>query len=213
MRGAFVLAEAGLARRPPATTHWSYTEVLAARYPSTDVVHDVLYVDEGRVITSAGSAAGIDACLHILRREHGAEAANATARALVVAPHRAGGQAQFIEYPVPASATVTPSAGPWAIARATRRCRARHQRDRSPRPHEPTDLRSSVPEAAPDCPHSSGCCSSACCGHSTCWRRRPCDIDAVARRCGFSDAVALRPHFRRLVGVPPQAYRATFRAA
>ncbi|MCR0983063.1 transcriptional regulator FtrA [Roseomonas populi] len=99
--GAFVLAAAGLLDGGRATTHWRYAEALAARHPTVTVVPDVLYVDSGQVLTAAGTAAGIDLCLHLIRRDHGAEAANKVARRLVVPPHREGGQAQFIERPVP----------------------------------------------------------------------------------------------------------------
>ncbi|GAM08257.1 HTH-type transcriptional regulator CdhR [Geobacter sp. OR-1] len=102
--GAFVLAAAGLLSGRPATTHWLLTDELAKRYPDIDVRPDVLYVDDGQIITSAGVAAGIDCCLHLLRRLHGAEAASRVARRMVVPPHRQGGQAQYIETPVGKSA-------------------------------------------------------------------------------------------------------------
>jgi transcriptional regulator GlxA family with amidase domain len=94
--GAFVLAAAGLLDGRRATTHWQYAGQLARRYPEIEVDPGVLYVDQGQVITSAGTAAGIDACLHVVRVEHGAAAANQLARRMVVAPHRDGGQAQFV---------------------------------------------------------------------------------------------------------------------
>ncbi|MFJ3787743.1 helix-turn-helix domain-containing protein [Kitasatospora sp. NPDC090091] len=95
--GAFALAAAGLLDGHEATTHWRYAELLQQRYPSVRVNPDVLYVDNGSVLTSAGSAAGIDLCLHLVRRDHGAKVANSVARRFVVPPHRDGGQAQFIE--------------------------------------------------------------------------------------------------------------------
>jgi transcriptional regulator GlxA family with amidase domain len=101
--GAFVLAEAGLLDGKTATTHWHCAQALAERYPAVRVDRDVLYVDEGDVLTSAGVAAGLDCCLHLLRQLCGAEASNRVARRLVIAPHRQGGQAQFIEQAVPAS--------------------------------------------------------------------------------------------------------------
>lgn len=101
--GAFVLAEAGLLDGRAATTHWYCASELARRFPAVEVRADVLYVDEGTLLTSAGSAAGIDCCLHLIRQQHGAELANQVARRLVVPPHREGGQAQFIEQPLPAA--------------------------------------------------------------------------------------------------------------
>ncbi|MGN9846950.1 GlxA family transcriptional regulator [Nonomuraea sp. H19] len=100
--GSFLLAAAGLLDGRRATTHWSLAGDLAARYPEVTVMPDALYVDEGGIVTGAGSASGIDMCLHLIRREHGAAVANAIARQVVVAPHREGGQAQYIPAPVPA---------------------------------------------------------------------------------------------------------------
>ncbi|MDN6881976.1 helix-turn-helix domain-containing protein [Variovorax sp. CAN2819] len=102
--GAFVLAEAGLLDGRPATTHWKLAPAFAKQYPKVKLQPEVLYVDDGNVLTSAGTAAGIDCCLHLLRVRHGAETANRAARRMVVAPHRQGGQAQYIEQPVPATA-------------------------------------------------------------------------------------------------------------
>ncbi len=101
--GAFLLAAAGLLDGRRAATHWRYAATLAARYPQVHVDPGVLYVEDGPVVTSAGTAAAIDACLHLVRAEHGAAVANALARRMVVAPHRSGGQAPFVESPVPAS--------------------------------------------------------------------------------------------------------------
>jgi len=101
--GAFLLAAAGLLDGRRAATHWRYASDLAARYPAVRVDPAVLYVEDGPVITSAGTAAAIDACLHLVRAEHGAAVANALARRMVVPPHRAGGQVQFVEMPVPAT--------------------------------------------------------------------------------------------------------------
>lgn len=101
--GAFLLAAAGLLDGRRAATHWRHAPALAARHPAVDVDPDVLYVEDGPVITSAGTAAAIDACLHLVRAEHGAAVANALARRMIVSPHRAGGQAQFVENPVPAT--------------------------------------------------------------------------------------------------------------
>jgi AraC family transcriptional activator FtrA len=99
--GAFVLAAAGLLHGKRATTHWRYADALKARYRDVIVAPDVLYVDEGNILTSAGTAAGLDLCLHLIRKDFGAEAANMVARRLVVPAHRDGGQAQFIKQAVP----------------------------------------------------------------------------------------------------------------
>jgi len=99
--GVFVLAAAGLLDNRQATTHWRYTDLLQQRYPAIQVTPDVLYIDNGDVLTSAGSAAGIDLCLHLVRRDYGSVAANRVARRLVVSPHRDGGQAPFIQQAVP----------------------------------------------------------------------------------------------------------------
>src|SRR3954447_15044614 len=102
--GVFVLAATGLLNGRPATTHWKFAADLARVYPTIEVRPDVLYVDNGQVMTSAGSAAGIDLCLHVVRQDYGAEIANSVARRMVVAAHRDGGQAQFVEQPVLAEA-------------------------------------------------------------------------------------------------------------
>ncbi|QOF79115.1 GlxA family transcriptional regulator [Variovorax sp. 38R] len=102
--GAFVLAEAGLLDGRPATTHWHLAAAFAKQYPQVVLQPEVLYVDDGDVLTSAGTAAGIDCCLHLLRVRYGADTANRAARRMVVAPHRQGGQAQYIQQPMPAAA-------------------------------------------------------------------------------------------------------------
>ncbi|CAN5620456.1 helix-turn-helix domain-containing protein [soil metagenome] len=103
--GAFALADAGALDGRTATTHWIYVDLLSQRYPKIDVDPTPLYVDNGQVLTSAGCAAGLDLCLHIVRSDHGAKIANDVARRLVVSPHRAGGQAQYIDTPVPEPTT------------------------------------------------------------------------------------------------------------
>jgi AraC family transcriptional activator FtrA len=106
--GAFVLAAADLLDGRRATTHWMYAETLADQFPAIDVDPNVLYIDQGQILTSAGTAARIDLCLHLVRLDHGAEVANAFARRMVVPPHRDGGQAQYVRMPVAES----PSEGP-----------------------------------------------------------------------------------------------------
>jgi len=109
--GAYVLAEAGLLNGRQATTHWECAADFAQRYPEVQVDADRLYIVDGNIVTSAGTAAGIDCCLHLLRQDYGAEAANCVARRLVVPPHRQGGQAQFIDQPLPATARDSRLAG------------------------------------------------------------------------------------------------------
>ncbi|MER7007167.1 helix-turn-helix domain-containing protein [Dactylosporangium sp. NPDC000555] len=211
--GAYVLAEAGLLDRRRATTHWRHLDEFAASFPAVSVVADALYVDEGPVVTSAGSAAGLDACLHLVRREHGPELANAAARALVVAPQRAGGQAQFVEHPVPRL-----PAGD-AVADAMR-----FALDRLGEPG--LDVGALAAEVhlsrrtfdrrfreATGCSPLQWLLTQRVLRAQHLLSSTDAVIDVVARACGFADGVALRPHFRRVVGVPPQTYRATFRAA
>jgi AraC family transcriptional activator FtrA len=110
--GAFALAHAGLLDGRRATTHWDSAAELAAQFPAVHMEPDVLYVDEGAVLTSAGVAAGLDHCLHVIRCDHGAELAAHLARHTVIAPHRDGGQAQFIERPVEPLVLGAPRLGP-----------------------------------------------------------------------------------------------------
>lgn len=208
--GAFVLAAAGLLDGRRATTHWMCSATLAQRYPKIQVEADVLYVDDGRVLTSAGSSSGIDACLHLLRRDHGASVAATVARRMVVPPHRSGGQAQYIERPVPDQADDHPvlAAAGWAVGRleqaievgdmAARAAMSRRSFDRAFR-----ELTGSSP--------------LRWLLHQRVLRAQrllestDLSVDAVANAVGFASAVTLRSHFRRLVGVSPQSYRTTFR--
>src|ERR1700724_939895 len=103
--GVFVLAATGLLDGKRATTHWRYVDRLTSRFPNVRVESDRLYIDEGSILTSAGSAAGIDLCLHIVRRDYGAGIANSVARRLVMPPHRDGGQAQYVQEPIPVKST------------------------------------------------------------------------------------------------------------
>ena len=209
--GAFVLAEAGLLDGRRATTHWRHLAGLAQGYPAIEVVDDALYVDEGTVVTSAGSAAGLDACLHLLRREHGPAVANAAARALVVAPQRPGGQTQFVDRPVPhlpAGDGVADAMG-HALGHLAdpaldvdRLAAAAHVSRRT------FDRR--FREAA-------GCSPLQWLLHQRVRHAQDLlagtdlTVDAVARASGFADGVAMRPHFRRILGVSPQSYRTSFR--
>ncbi|WP_169947535.1 GlxA family transcriptional regulator [Microbispora sp. H11081] len=207
--GTFVLAAAGLLGNRAASTHWAYAGLLARLHPDVSVRADDLYVDEGRILTSAGSAGGIDLCLHLVRREFGADAATAIARRMVVAPHRAGGQAQFVAHPVPDHAADDPLsvALDWAArhldqplgadALAARALMSRRTFDR--RFREVTGTSPARWLLHQRVLHAQRLLETS-----------DLPIEQVARRSGFASAVALRPHFRRLVGVSPAAYRQSF---
>lgn len=207
--GAFVLAGAGLLDGRSATTHWLCTGLLAERHPQVDVRPDVLFVDEGTVLTAAGSAAGLDACLHLLGREHGTAAAAAVARRMVVPLQRAGGQAQFIDHPMPAPDGDCPVARTlhWALEHLSQPLEVAALAARAHLSRRSFDRRFRA--VTGQSPHR--------------WvldqrvlraRRllESCDlsVEEIARSSGFSSAVALRPHFRRISGLSPTAYRQTF---
>jgi transcriptional regulator GlxA family with amidase domain len=206
--GAFALAAAGVLDGRRATTHWWHAAELAARYPAVTVDPDVLYVDEGTVLTSAGVAAGVDLCLHLIRRDHGAELANKVARRIVVPAHRDGGQAQFIERPVPnlAGESLEPTRA-WALARLTEpltvAAMARHACV-----SERTFARRFVGET--------GTTPLQWLLHQRVLLARDrlettrASIDQIAADCGFGTAANLRLHFRRLLSTTPTAYRRTF---
>lgn len=207
--GAFVLAAAGLLDGRRATTHWAHTEALAARHPRVEVDPDVLYVDEGSVLTSAGKSAAIDLCLHLVRTDYGPAVANTAARRLVVPPHRAGGQAQFVTTPVPAQDD-HPLAElfPWVMQRLD----------------QPLTVEDLARQANLSSRHL-GRHFRAITGTTPLqWLlnqriRRAQElletsdnsIDAIATAAGMGTATTLRRHFHRTVGVPPDVYRRTFR--
>lgn len=206
--GVFVLAAAGLLDGRRATTHWRYTEILRSRYPSIDVEPDVLYVQDGRVFTSAGSAAGIDLCLQLVRLDHGAEIANQVARRLVVSPHRDGGQAQFIAQPVPARpAGGLAPAMDWALARLDRSIGVgdlARVAALSPR----TLLRRFRDEVG-DTPHRWLLRQRVLAAQRQLESSRA-GIEEIASAVGFGTAQTLRLHFRRILRTSPNAYRRRF---
>jgi AraC family transcriptional activator FtrA len=206
--GVFVLAAAGILTDERVTTHWRYADKLQSNYPRLQVDANVLYVDSGQILTSAGSAAGLDLCLHLVRRDHGPRIANHVARRLVMAPHRNGGQAQFIERPVQARADNRLSS---VIAQLAERI------------DEPFTI-ASMARAAAMSPRTFMRRFREATGRSPAeWlidarieRARELlettqlGIDAIATHCGFGSGATLRHHFRRKVTLSPIAYREQF---
>ena len=205
--GAFVLGEAGLLEGRACTTHWRHTAELERRYPTARVDPNVLYVLDERVMTSAGTAAGLDLCLHLMRREFGAEVANTVARRMVVPAHRDGGQAQFIDLPIACTsdglsqlmdvllAELAEDHTVESMARrvnmSARTFARRFQQATGTTPHA-WMLRQRVLYA-----------------------RRQLEstdepIELIAQRSGFGTAALLRHHFQRHTGVAPTAYRRSF---
>ncbi|WP_148616167.1 GlxA family transcriptional regulator [Nocardioides rubriscoriae] len=209
--GAFVLAAAGLLDGRRATTHWSAAEEFERLYPRVDLDPRVLYVDDGDVLTSAGLSAGVDLCLHLIRTAAGAQVAHRVARHMVVPPWRDGGQAQFIETPLPEMGDQsTTGARAWALA---------HLADRVTLPQLAQQASMSVRTFNRRFRAETGLTPGA-------WlvqqRLRHAQrlleagdlgVDEVAARSGFGTAASLRAHLRAATGVSPSAYRATFRLA
>jgi transcriptional regulator GlxA family with amidase domain len=209
--GAFVLGAAGVLDGRPATTHWAHADSFRQLYPAVRLDENLLFVDDGDVLTSAGLAAGVDLCLHLIRRDHGVAAATRTARYCVVAPWRDGGQAQFIDRPVPTSGQDgTAYAREWALANLDRPLdvarlagearmsvrtfnrRFREETGRSPGAwliERRVDHARHLLETT-DLP-----------------------VDDVARLSGLGSGASLRQHLRAAIGVAPLAYRRTYRGA
>lgn len=205
--GTFALGEAGLLDGRRCTTHWMYADELARRYPTAEVDPAVLYVEDRGVISSAGTAAGIDACLHLVRRELGAQHAAVIARRMVVPPHRDGGQAQYVDTPLPCDADTLAPLLAWMA--------------------EHLDAELTVPELAARALMSertfarrfraeTGTTPAAWVTRQRLVRaqelleRTNAGVDEVARLSGFGSAAILRHHFGRVLGTSPQAYRRQF---
>ncbi|MER5972523.1 helix-turn-helix domain-containing protein [Streptomyces sp. NPDC002055] len=209
--GAFVLAAAGLLDGRPATTHWKSADRFRELYPAVELDPDVLYTDDGDVLTSAGEASGIDLCLHMIRRDHGAAVANEVARSTVVPPHRDGGQAQFIQRPVPETRrSSTGTARAWALRRLDRPLSLRElaaQESMSVRTFS-RRFREEV-----------GITPVQWLTQRRLERARQLleetdlPVDRVATDAGFGTGASLRQHFQAALGVSPSAYRSTFRGA
>lgn len=207
--GAHVLAEAGLLDGRRATTHWEYARDMAERFPAVHVDADVLYIEDGNVLTSAGTAAGLDACLHLLRQRLGAAEANRVARRLVVSPHREGGQAQFIEQPLPKTA------GGTRLARLIDAVR-----ERLGEPHDLDSLAAEVRmsrrsftrhfKALTGTTVQSWLLAERLAQSQRLLERTDQPVERVAEMAGFGSVVSLRYHFRRAFGVSPTAWRQGF---
>ncbi|SIR99059.1 GlxA family transcriptional regulator [Microbacterium sp. RURRCA19A] len=206
--GSFVLAAAGVLDGRRATTHWRYADTMARMYPAIEVDPDVLYVQSGNIVTSAGTAAGLDACLHLLRQELGAELANRIARRMVVAPQRDGGQAQFIAAPIPVDASL--SLAPvteWMLQNLhadlpVERLAARaHMSPRTFARRFKADFGATPAAwlARQRMLHAQRLLEETDLG-----------LDRIASECGFGSAAVLRQNFARTMGLTPTAYRARF---
>jgi transcriptional regulator GlxA family with amidase domain len=206
--GAFVLAEAGLLDGLPATTHWRQADEFRARYPAVELRPDVLFVDSGQILTSAGLAAGIDLCLHLVRTDHGAAVANRVARRIVVSPVRPGGQAQFIAQPLPPERDNSLAATrAWVLERLdvdlTLADLARH-------------AALSVRTLTRRFRDETGLSPIQWLLHQRVERARELleattlPVDQVARRSGLGTRDSLRQHMRQRVGLTPTAYRTAF---
>ncbi|MBW0115610.1 GlxA family transcriptional regulator [Pseudonocardia abyssalis] len=207
--GAFVLGEAGLLDDRRCTSHWMNVDELRARYPRAIVDPDVLYVDDGNVITSAGTAAGIDACLHVVRRELGSAVVNTIARRMVVAPQRDGGQRQFVEQPIPVcTADGLAPVLDWALEHLDEEHSVSDLARRA-RMSERSFARRFVAETGTT-PHRWLTLQRVLLAQRL-LEDTVLGVDDVAARCGFGTGALLRHHFRKVVGVAPVDYRRTFR--
>ncbi|WP_405593703.1 GlxA family transcriptional regulator [Streptomyces sp. NBC_01092] len=205
---AFVLAAAGLLDGRRATTHWHVTDLFRRRYPHVDLDPDVLFVQDGRVLTSAGAASGIDVCLHIVRTDHGSELANSVARRCVVPPFRDGGQAQYIEQPVPESgAASTAATRAWALEHLdeplTLADLAAHAR---------MSLRTFARRFSDEVGLSPGrwLIQQRVVRARHLLESSDLPVDRIAGEVGFATGASLRQHLHAAIGVSPQAYRRTF---
>lgn len=209
--GAFVLAAAGWLDGRPATTHWSLTEVFRSWFPEVDLDPGVLFVDDGDLLTSAGAASGVDVCLHLIRSDHGSELANRVARICVVPPWRDGGQAQYIEQPVPEEGREgTASARAWAMERLGEPVSLD---DLAERAH--MSLRTFIRRFNDEVGMSPGrwLIQQRVLRARHLLESTDLPVDEVAGQVGFATGTSLRQHLRAAIGVSPITYRRTFRGA
>ena len=207
--GAFILGEAGLLDGRRCTTHWRNAQELARRYPSAKVDPDVLYVDDDPVITSAGTAAGIDACLYLVRKEQGSRVANGIARRMVVPPHRDGGQAQYVDQPVASSCDGTlHDLLEWLRAHLDQPLTVRRLAARA-NMSERTFARRFVQDTGTT--PQRWLIGQRILLAQQLLEESDDTVDAIADRTGFGNATALRHHFRAWRGTTPNAYRRLFR--
>jgi len=208
--GAFALGAAGLLDGRCCTTHWRYTERLAQRFPAAKVDPGVLYVSDGRILTSAGTAAALDAGLHLVRQEHGSVVATMLARRMVVPPHREGGQAQFIESPVRAVECETLQPVLTLVLETL------------DQPHT-VETMAELAHMAPRTFARKFRAETGVTPHDWLTGQRlllarqlledsPLGVDAIAERTGFGSAATLRHHFSHRLSTTPQAYRGTFKS-
>jgi AraC family transcriptional regulator, transcriptional activator FtrA len=205
--GVFVLAAAGVLDGRSATTHWRYVEKLAERYPHIRIEPDVLYVDEGNVLTSAGSAAAIDLSLHLIRRDYGPRIANQVARRAVVPTHRDGGQAQFIPAPLPEQGTALGKLLEWMRRRLDQPLLLNELAERA-RMSERTFLRRF--EEATGCSPKQWLTQERLARARELLEGSQWPVERIADACGFGSADTLRHHFRRNLKVSPARYRERF---
>src|SRR4051812_20431398 len=209
--GAFVLAAAGLLDGKRVTTHWKYAGELAARFPDVQVDPAVLYVDNGQVITGAGTAAGVDTLLHLIRREWGAAAANQLAREMVVPPHRDGGQAQFIDAPVPTCEDdLLGAVLDWAVHHLGEDISVETMARRALM--SPRSFARRFRATTGTTPHA-WLLGQRLAAAEELLENSDAPVEEIARLVGFGTAAGLREQFTRRRGVSPRAYRQTFRAA
>ena len=205
--GVFVLAATGLLDGRRATTHWRYAEQLAAQYPQIQVQPDVLYVDEGRLLTSAGSAAALDLSLHLVRRDHGPRIANQVARRLVIPPHRDGGQAQFIERPLQEEGAILAALFDWMRRNLQRELPIRLLAKQA---------RMSLRTFLRRFEEATGTTPKDWVVNERLKRARELlegssmPVERVATECGFGSADTLRHHFRTRLKLSPRRYRERF---